>query len=236
MYGAEVEFYDITSRNSWKQDKKIIDEIMPLIRKKGIVFDIGAGTGNLSIYISEMFDCEKIYAIEKSPEMRIALMSKLQNVIAKKNNITVIDTNIFEIEFTKDISAVFLMGVVGHFNMHEREFLWQNLGEKLEKDTPILISNLSREYFYIKNGTVLENVRVGDYECELIMKEKKYMGKNKFQWKFLINISRDKVSQRQMVYTLEWENIDNECIINELYKFGIKGIQISNNYILAYKN
>ena len=53
MYGAEVEFYDITSRNSWKQDKKIIDEIMPLIRKKGIVFDIGAGTGNLSIYISE---------------------------------------------------------------------------------------------------------------------------------------------------------------------------------------
>ena len=128
------------------------------------------------------------------------------------------------------------MGVVGHFNMHEREFLWQNLGEKLEKDTPILISNLSREYFYIKNGTVLENVRVGDYECELIMKEKKYMGKNKFQWKFLINISRDKVSQRQMVYTLEWENIDNECIINELYKFGIKGIQISNNYILAYKN
>ena len=34
-------------------------------------------------------------------------MSKLQNVIAKKNNITVIDTNIFEIEFTKDISAVF---------------------------------------------------------------------------------------------------------------------------------
>ena len=213
MYGAEVEFYDITSRNSWKQDKKIIDEIMPLIRKKGIVFDIGAGTGNLSIYISEMFDCEKIYAIEKSPEMRIALMSKLQNVIAKKNNITVIDTN-----------------------MHEREFLWRNLGEKLEKDTPILISNLSREYFYIKNGTVLENVRVGDYECELIMKEKKYMGKNKFQWKFLINISRDKVSQRQMVYTLEWENIDNECIINELYKFGIKGIQISNNYILAYKN
>lgn len=62
------------------------------------------------------------------------------------------------------------------------------------------------------------------------------MGKNKFQWKFLINISRDKVSQRQMVYTLEWENIDNECIINELYKFGIKGIQISNNYILAYRN
>lgn len=82
----------------------------------------------------------------------------------------------------------------------------------------------------------MENVRVGDYEYELIMEEKKYMGKNKFQWKFLINISRDKVSQRQMVYTLEWENIDNECIINELYKFGIKGIQISNNYILAYRN
>ena len=62
----------------------------------------------------------------------------------------------------------------------------------------------------LKNGTVLETVRVGDYEYELIMEEKKYMGKNKFQWKFLINISRDKVSQRQMVYTLEWENIDNE--------------------------
>lgn len=236
MYGSEVEFYDITSRNSWEQDKKIIDEIMPLVRKKGIVFDIGAGTGNLSIYISEMFDCEKIYAIEKSPEMRIALMSKLQNVIAKKNNITVIDTNIFEIEFTKDISAVFLMGVVGHFNMYEREFLWKNLGEKLEKEAPILISNLSKEYFYIKNGTVLENVRVGDYEYELIMKEKKHIKKNKFQWKFLINLNRDKVLQRQMVYTLEWENIDNECIINELHKFGIKGVQISNNYIIAYRN
>ncbi|HFK5901305.1 MAG: hypothetical protein E6073_01670 [Anaerococcus vaginalis] len=120
--------------------------------------------------------------------------------------------------------------------MYEREFLWKNLGEKLEKDAPILISNLSKEYFYIKNGTVLENVRVGDYEYELIMKEKKHIKKNKFQWKFLINLNRDKILQRQIVYTLEWENIDNECIINELHKFGIKGVQISNNYIIAYRN
>ncbi|MDU1023738.1 MAG: hypothetical protein E7A44_07420 [Peptoniphilus harei] len=121
-------------------------------------------------------------------------------------------------------------------DMYEREFLWKNLGEKLEKDAPILISNLSKEYFYIKNGTVLENVRVGDYEYELIMKEKKHIKKNKFQWKFLINLNRDKILQRQIVYTLEWENIDNECIINELHKFGIKGVQISNNYIIAYRN
>lgn len=128
------------------------------------------------------------------------------------------------------------MGVVGHFSMYEREFLWENLSEKLEKDTPIVISNLSREYFSIKNGTLLERVSVGDYEYELIMKEKRHMEKNKFQWKFLIDIHRDKTLQRQIVYTLEWEDIDNEYIIDELYKFGIKGIQVSNNYILAYRN
>ena len=121
-------------------------------------------------------------------------------------------------------------------DMYEREFLWKNLGEKLEKDAPILIGNLSKEYFYIKNGTVLENVRVGDYEYELIMKEKKHIKKNKFQWKFLINLNRDKILQRQIVYTLEWENIDNECTTNELHKFGIKGVQISNNHIIAYRN
>lgn len=68
--------------------------------------------------------------------------------------------------------------------MYEREFLWKNLGEKLEKDAPILISNLSKEYFYIKNGTVLENVRVGDYEYELIMKEKNTLKKTSFNGSF----------------------------------------------------
>lgn len=235
MYGLEAEFYDITSRSSWNRDKKIIDEIMPLVKKDGIVLDIGAGTGNVSIYISEIFDCEKIYAIEKSPEMRIALMSKLQTVIAKKNNITVLDKSVFEIEFTKGISAVLLLGVIGHLNIYEREFLWRNLSEKIDNTSPILISNLNRDIFNIKNGTILERVRVGECEYELVMNEKNYMEENRIRWEFQINLYQSNAVQKKMVYTLEWEDIQNEHIIDELDKFGIKGVQISDDYILAYR-
>lgn len=235
LYGLEVEFYDLTSRSSWNQDKKVIDRIMPLVKNGGIVFDIGAGTGNASIYISEMFDCEKIYAIERSPEMRIAFMSKLQTVIGKKNNITVLDKSIFEIEFTKDISAVLLLGIIGHLNTDEREFLWKNLRDKIDKNAPILISNLNRDIFNIKNGTILESVRVGDYEYELVMNEKSYLEKNRIQWKFEINLYQGKVVQKTLAYTLDWEDIRNKYIIDELDRFEIKGVQISDDYILAYR-
>lgn len=235
MYGLEAEFYDITSRSSWYNDKKIIDRIMPLVKNEGVVFDIGAGTGSASIYISEMFDCKRIYAIEKSPEMRIALMSKLQSVIEKKNNVTVLNKSVFDIEFTEDTSAVLLLGVVGHLDVSEREFLWKSLSKKIDKNAPILISNLNRNFFNIKNGTILDRVRVGDSEYELVINEKKYLQENRIQWEFQINFYQGKEKQKKMVYTLEWEDIKNEYIINELGRFGIKGIQISADYILAYK-
>lgn len=91
MYAEAGEFYDVVSDNEWKVRRKAFQEIlMTLTDVDGAILDIGSGTGHGVVAAAEVLPDVDIFAVEPSPTMRTALLSRIMQTGNLRQRVTVI--------------------------------------------------------------------------------------------------------------------------------------------------
>lgn len=128
MYAEAGEFYDVVSDNEWKVRRKAFQEIlMTLTDVDGDILDIGSGTGHGVVAAAEVLPDVDIFAVEPSPTMRTALLSRIMQTENLRQRVTVIPSTFETAEIPERLRAVLFLGCIGFMDDKARHNFWEKL-------------------------------------------------------------------------------------------------------------
>jgi SAM-dependent methyltransferase len=141
-YAQSAEFIDMLISPHW-------DSLGPALAKAvegtdtaaGPVLDIGAGSGCGTTVLARALPDAEILAVEPSPGIRSALLTKVVADDDLRARVTVLPEGILDAALPARLSAAVAMNVIGHFSPDERRTLWDLLAARLAP-TGRLVLNL----------------------------------------------------------------------------------------------
>lgn len=227
-----AEFYDILNILHWEITQNTISDILPLLNEDGVFLDIGAGTGNLSLFLATKLRNSKIIAIEPSIDMRIAFISKILSSNNYRKRITIIPSKISDYNIDETFDACFMVDVIGHLSRYERRKIWEKLSFHLKKDGFLLITNLPKEFNDWKIGPIGQSY-MGDNTIISYIVDKQTDDENSIIIDFKIDvINKRGIEIYSYDYRIEWKIIDSQILIEELKKHNFTVLKkIGNGFI-----
>lgn len=128
MYADAGEFYDVVCDEQWRLRKDAFQRVLSgLAGVAGTIVDIGAGTGHGVLAAAEALPDADIVAVEPSPTMRTALLSRIMQTGNLRQRVTVIPAAFEDAPLPEQVRAVLFLGCVGFVDDEARRNFWSRL-------------------------------------------------------------------------------------------------------------
>ncbi|WP_291328773.1 class I SAM-dependent methyltransferase [Desulfovibrio sp. UCD-KL4C] len=139
MYAEAGEFYDVVSDEQWRLRKGAFQQVLSgLSDFEGAVLDIGSGTGHGVVAAAEILPGADIFAVEPSPTMRTALLSRIMQTGDLRKRVTVVPSTCESIELPQSLRAVLFLGCIGFMDDEARHNFWPKLATRMSPGSLIL--------------------------------------------------------------------------------------------------
>ena len=143
-YALSAEFYDVMAAPHWNTKR---DVLVTALRDAGPitdpVLDIGAGSGLSTVTIADTVAEVDIHAVEPSPAMRAALVSRLLTHPSVTDRVTVHADRVENVPLPDRIGAAVLMGVIGYLDYEARQAFWADLRPRLTPTAPVVVEYMA---------------------------------------------------------------------------------------------
>ncbi len=103
------------------------------------MIDIGSGTGHGGIAAAEVLKEVEILAVEPSPTMRTALLSRSMQTGALRKRVTVVPSSFESFKLPEKIRAVLFLGCIGFMEEKARKEFWSQLAPHMTAGSLILL-------------------------------------------------------------------------------------------------
>jgi SAM-dependent methyltransferase len=128
MYADAGEFYDVVSDEQWRLRRDSFQKVLSgLSTVDGAVLDIGSGTGHGVVAAAEVLPEAEIFAVEPSPTMRTALLSRIMQNGNLRSRVTVVPATSESMEIPESLRAVLFLGCIGFMDEEARKKIWSRL-------------------------------------------------------------------------------------------------------------
>lgn len=143
-YIQSAEMYDMLSEPHWAARRSSVKAALAgLSDTRGIVLDVGAGTGRCVQVIAEAMPEARIHAVEPSASMRVGLMTRILLDPDLRRRVTVFSESFQQSLLTEKIAAAVICGCIGYFDADERAELWRKVAYQLEPGGFVLADVMS---------------------------------------------------------------------------------------------
>lgn len=231
MYGNVGEFYDVLSEDQWNKRKKIIIETLQTFYDvEGVILDIGAGTGHGSFAALEAIPNADVIALEPSPTMRTALMSRIMRNPRAREHITVIPTTLETFSFPDSLRAVLILGSIGFIDETTRKNLWNIISQKLAKNGGIIFDVMWLDKPQTIKNLEAATVKIGNNEYKVLMNGEPIDSTHQ-KWMATYQIINNGNILHQITKTSIWRTLSLTDIENEAKPFGFSLEQLTFNMI-----
>lgn len=142
-YSKVAEFYPLNLHKFGQSEHMLCQELSGFATAiSAPVLDIGSGTGRSVQAIARSLPRAEIIAVEPSTPMRAVLTFCVMQDEDLRQRVSIYSEPIQTVPLPEKLGAIVAYGVFGHFDLGERQQLWQRLLPRLEKGAPILVELL----------------------------------------------------------------------------------------------
>ncbi len=138
MYAGPGEFYDVMAGRLWSQRTAFLDILSEVVNVEGAILDIGSGTGHGVVAASEILPGVDIFAVEPSPTMRTALLSRIMQTEQLQRSVTVIPSTFEKVDLPGRLRAVLFLACIGLFNDEARRSFWARIAPRMSPGSVVL--------------------------------------------------------------------------------------------------
>ncbi|WP_040790846.1 class I SAM-dependent methyltransferase [Nocardia paucivorans] len=167
-YALSAEFYDVMASPHWDTKRDVL--VTTLRNAAPItdpVLDIGAGSGLSTVTIADTVPEVDIHAVEPSPAMRAALVSRLLTHPEATDRVTVHADRVENIPLPDRIGAAVLMGVLGYLAPETRRAFWTELRPRLTPTAPVVVEYMALTTPASVPEMVIARRRIGTRQTEV---------------------------------------------------------------------
>lgn len=167
-YGeATAEFYDLLAADGWDtfgiQLLDLLDGVDPTV---GPIVDVGSGTGVGLHHLRQAALGARLFAVEPSKAMRVALHARLAADAELRRATTVFPAKFGDARLPERAAAIVVNAALGHLSDAERDRLWRYAAERLPEGAPTVIGVLPPERPTVVPLVRYHAVQVGEHVYE----------------------------------------------------------------------
>lgn len=237
IYGDIIEFYDIAAFSQPNITGNISVKFAEMTRvNTGVILDIGAGTGKMTVEMAKLVPDKEVIALEPSKYMRIAFMSRLMEHEEERRRITVLPWTTDQYDFEEEISGILCMGVLGHLKVKERQCLWEKLKNKLGLDVPVLVELLDPRFLNVEKGSRISVAIQGRLRYETYITDIKRIAERQWEWLLTYRVSCGEKIINVIESPMCWTYDSAENVLSELAQANFRGVKLSDTLLLARKS
>ena len=97
VYGKSIEFYDIAALSQISNKENVLKKFIEMaVKHQGIILDIGAGTGKVTVKVAKLASNKEVIALEPSSYMRTAFMTRMMEHKELERQITIFPLGVSE--------------------------------------------------------------------------------------------------------------------------------------------
>ncbi|RMI28191.1 class I SAM-dependent methyltransferase [Nocardia stercoris] len=224
-YSPVAEFYDLAARTQTETARLLTETLADVDTGYGPVLDLGAGTGRAVETIAAALPDARILAVEPATAMRAVLLSRVVSDDDLRRRVTVLADTAQNAPLPDRLSAVVLLGMVGHLDRQERTALWQRLADRLPAGAPVIVEviPLPAPASMPEMRFARESVGEDDYEGWISGEP---AGPDLMRWRTRWTVSRQQRILRTVEYVNDWYTVGVQDLIAET---GWSGLALSSN-------
>lgn len=231
MYAEAGEFYDVVSDEQWRLRKTDFQRVLSLLGAvEGVILDIGSGTGHGVVVAAEALPDADIFAIEPSPTMRTALLSRVMQTGDLRQRVTVIPSTFETAELPDRLRAVLFLGCIGFVDDNVRRGFWARLAPRMSPEALVLVDVMMISRPQIVEKTRLAKIPVGHNTyhvwLEGVPKDDLYQN-----WLLTYQITKDGVSILERKVEFPWRTLSLEDIAVEAAPYGFEFEKLTDTLI-----
>jgi len=232
-YVQSAAVYDILSGPHWSSRRESVRAALQPVRDhRGIVLDVGAGSGSALRLIADTIPNCSILALEPSASMRVGLMTKILLDEDLRRRVTVEDRPIQETSLPDSLSAALVCGCIGYLDQPERLKMWQRLASRLEPNGLILTDVMMLDRPQVVPETKVASVEIGQHTYEMWVSGNPGEG-DLMHWNMGGRI-RDKGEViRSFNVVREWHTFGIGQLLEEVRAAGLNGEPIKDSPVPA---
>ncbi|MBF4998072.1 class I SAM-dependent methyltransferase [Nocardia sp. BSTN01] len=226
-YALSAEFYDVMAAPHWATKREFL---VAALRAAGPIdlpiVDIGAGSGLSTMAIAETVDDVAIHAVEPSPAMRAALVSRILSHHNAFERVTVQAGRAENIVWPDRIGAVSMMGVVGYLDPDVRHELWANIRSRLPAGAPVVVEYMPLSTPVTVPEFTIAQKRIGQHIAEVrIAGEPASDTAERWTMRYLVHEGQRVV--RDFTAEHVWETVGIETLREEASHHGLNCEEVS---------
>ncbi|MCZ4556791.1 methyltransferase domain-containing protein [Rhodococcus maanshanensis] len=201
-YAEIAEFYDLAAASLWARKGPVLAAALRSARPDlGPILDIGAGTGLSTEIIADTLPDAAIIAVEPSPQMRIALSTRIA-IRGLADRVTVVPEPVGALRFPDRLGGAVCYGVLGHLAASERTHLLATLRRCLAPGAPTVIELMDETAPPTREPLRIAAVRVGD--CDYEVWSRGATGESAHRWTLTYRVLRDGITRREVHAPMPW--------------------------------
>ena len=236
VYGKSIEFYDIAALSQISNKENVLKKFIEMaVKHQGIILDIGAGTGKVTVKVAKLASNKEVIALEPSSYMRTAFMTRMMEHKELERQITIFPLGVSEYTFDEKVSGILCMGVLGHLSVQERQELWKKLENTLEAGVPVLIELLDQRFLSASEESRISVAIQGRLRYETYITSIKQLNQTQWEWILTYRIFDGKRLVKQIKSPMSWTYESVEEVLGELTKVHFRGVKLSDTLLLATK-
>jgi SAM-dependent methyltransferase len=231
-YGVTAEFYDLLTDDHLQSVRKLLSAVLASADPgAGPVVDLGAGTGLVTEVVADALPGAKIIAVEPSPAMRAALVTRLASRPELRSRVSVRAAGLADADLPERFGAVTAFGMLGHLDADGRAALWRLLAERLAPGCPAVVQLLPPHTAEPVPQTMGTATRLGDDQIEGWMSAV-VVDPETLHWTMTYRVRRDDAVVREEVAEFDWHPIGPDEVVAEATAAGLSCTALEEHLVV----
>lgn len=229
-YAATAAAYDLFSTPARAGQVAALEELLPSLQPEhGPILDIGAGSGNNTVFVLERLASASVCALEPSRAMRALILSKLVARPEWFDRVTVRPESFFDATLPERVGGAILLGVIGHFDSGERAAVLAELARRLPPEGAVLLDLQDLPIPVEVPAYVFTAATIGalTYRC---IAEARPVGGERMHWRMTYLTLEDECVLCEDVVDYEYHHPSPETLTAEAESAGMRAKQLPDGH------
>lgn len=235
-YAGSGEFLDLLIGDAWTALRgPVVEALRGIDPAAGPLVDLGAGSGRGVRLLTELAPRAAVHAVEPSPVLRAALLTRLADDPALRDRVSVVAGRAETAPLPDRLGGVLAMNMIGHLAPHDRRRLWRSLADRLAPGAPLVLNLQPPERPEPVPETVFTTVRVGSHTYEGAGRAEPD-GAGSVVWHMSYRV-RDEhgTPLREITTGYRWHVLDPPALLAELAAVGLTAAPLDGGVFRAIR-